>query len=113
MIFAVKPPTRNLPANRMLLPHTDEPAAELGAFIVQRMTHLTEDLAKEVLRSHSISPETLGMLQNDEVSLFLETRGQDIQQEFQQFSDTVCEWDFEDTPSLPNLILGNLEEQDD
>ncbi|MGH4017620.1 MAG: DUF262 domain-containing protein, partial [Pseudonocardiaceae bacterium] len=65
--------------------------------------------------SHSISSESENLLSSGEVVGFLETRQADLQRVLESFLRRKCEWDFEDTPPLNELLIEDLvgEEGDD
>ncbi|MGH3927717.1 MAG: hypothetical protein ACRDTT_33445 [Pseudonocardiaceae bacterium] len=99
----------------MLLPKLTEPVTEVAGLFSQRPPDMNEELWIKVLRSHSISAESEDLLSSGEVVSFLQTRSADLQRSLESFLRRKCEWDFEDTPPLNELLIEDLidEEGDD
>ena len=102
-------------SNRVLVPALDEPLSTVSGVFSQRPLLMAKDLWDRVLRSHAISPESENLLSSGKVVGFLETRQADLQRVLESFLRRKCEWDFEDTPPLNELLIEDLigEEGDD
>ncbi|MGH3941681.1 MAG: hypothetical protein ACRDTG_24235 [Pseudonocardiaceae bacterium] len=95
-------------SNRVLLPTLDEPLHTISGVFSQRKPLTAKDLWGRVLRSHVISSESENLLSSSEVVGFLENRQADLQQVLESFLRRKCEWDFEDTPPLNELLIEDL-----
>jgi hypothetical protein len=113
---------RNLPepyrlwaANRLLLPKLEEPVTEVAGVFSQRPLDMNEELWASVLRSHLISPGSENLLSVGEFAGFMQGRQNDLLRVLESFLQRKCEWDFEDTPPLNELVIEDLidEEGDD
>lgn len=102
-------------SNRVLLPALKEPLRTVSGVFSQRPLLMAEDLWARVLCSHVISPESESLLSVGEVVDFLQARQKDLQRVLESFLRRKCEWDFEDTPPLNELLIEDLidEEGDD
>lgn len=112
---SIPEPYRFWAANRILLPVLTEPVQMVAGVFSQRPPTIAEDLWVSVLRSHSISSQSAELLAADDAESFLQTRQADLQGTLDAFLRLKCEWDFEDTPPLDDLLIEDLvdEEGDD
>lgn len=111
----VPEPYRLWAANRVLLPKLNEPVNAVAGVFAQCPITIDQECWVAVLASHSISAESVKLMSGGEVSVFLETRQADLQRVLESFLRRKCEWDFEDTPPLNELLIEDLvdEEGDD
>ncbi|MFI6296350.1 DUF262 domain-containing protein [Nonomuraea sp. NPDC050790] len=121
-VFGSGAVSRILAANRILLPTTTERDSDsslpldevLGNQIDSVLSAQPLDLDtaewSAVLRSHSIEAEAEHALVAGDVDRFLAHREQTMQGDLQLFLARMCEWEQEDTPSLDDLIIGDIEE---
>jgi hypothetical protein len=100
-------------ANRALVPVLTEPATEVSGIFLQRPFAVPEDIWAQVLRSHSISTESECHLAAGETVAFLESRQADLQQVLESFLRRKCEWGFENTPPLHELLIEDLDGEGD
>ncbi|PZS40923.1 MAG: DUF262 domain-containing protein [Pseudonocardiales bacterium] len=100
-------------ANRALVPVRTEPEAELAGAFLLRPSGVSEDTWAYVLRSHSVSPESERRLAAGDTVEFLQSRLADLQQVLESFLKRKCEWGFENTPPLHELLIEDLGEGDD
>ncbi|MGH3826698.1 MAG: DUF262 domain-containing protein, partial [Pseudonocardiaceae bacterium] len=70
---------------------------------------VAEETWAQVLLSHSISPESERNLAADDTVAFLESRQADLQHVFAAFLRRKCEWGFENTPPMHEMIIEDLD----
>jgi Protein of unknown function DUF262 len=100
-------------ANRALIPVLIEPVSEVSGAFLQRPFDVPEDTWAQVLRSHSISTESECRLVAGDTVAFLQSRQVELQQVLESFLRRKCEWGFENTPPLHELLIEDLDEGDD
>jgi hypothetical protein len=100
-------------ANRALVPVLTEPATEVSGVFLQRPFDVPENTWAQVLRSHSISTESECQLAAGDTVAFLESRQADLQQVLESFLRRKCEWGFENTPPLHELLIEDLDDEGD
>lgn len=113
VIFRSSKDLSSLSANHLLLPIADESVDELDVLLSVPRLGTTDIEWQQVLRSHGITDEAAGPLRRGEVSEFLDIRERTIYGEYRDFIAAMCEWEFEDTPSLTDLIIDDGDEYDD
>ena len=109
----VPEPYRLWASNRALVPALIEPAAEVSGAFLQRPFDVPEDTWAQVLHSHSISPESERQLAAGDTVAFLRSRQADLQQVLESFLRRKCEWGFENTPPLHELLIEDLDGEGD
>jgi Protein of unknown function DUF262 len=109
----VPEPYRFWASNRALVPVLNEPANEISGAFLQRPFDVPEDTWAQVLHSHSISPESERQLAADDTVAFLQSRQMDLQQVLESFLRRKCEWGFENTPPLHELLIEDLDGEGD
>ncbi len=102
---AVPAEYRKWAANRAILPRLDLDPKELVEVLSRCPVGLNEDLWLEVLQSHAVTLEMSGLLNRGAIAEFLERRQALLRSQLENHLRRVCEWQFEDTPSLASLIL--------
>lgn len=112
-IFRKSKDLSSLSANHLLLLITDESIEELDVLLSVPRIGAGGAEWQDVLRSHAITAEAVDLLRAGQVSGFLGMREQIIYKQYHDFIAAMCEWDFEDTPSLTDLIIDDGEEYDD
>jgi Protein of unknown function DUF262 len=100
-------------ANRALVPVLTEPANELAGAFLQRPFDVPEDIWVQVLHSHSISAESETQLAAGDTVAFLQSRQADLQRVLESFLRRKCEWGFENTPPLHELLIEDLDGEGD
>ncbi|MGH3868041.1 MAG: DUF262 domain-containing protein [Pseudonocardiaceae bacterium] len=110
---SVPEPYRLWASNRALVPVLIEPATEVSGAFLQRPFDVSEDTWAQVLHSHSISPESERHLAAGDTVAFLESRQTDLQQVLESFLRRTCEWGFENTPPLHELLIEDLDGEGD
>jgi Protein of unknown function DUF262 len=100
-------------ANRALTPVLTEAATEVSGAFLQRPFDISEDTWAQVLRSHSISTESECQLAAGDTVAFLQSRQADLQQALESFLRRKCEWGFENTPPLHELLIEDLDGEGD
>src|SRR6266542_350892 len=99
-------------ANRILIPTEDEPVDEIASLLVQRPLELAEESWASVLRSHGMDHEMTALFADGKVVDFLEARQAMLRDDLRRFLQRMCEWGFEDTPSLSELVVEDLDGED-
>jgi hypothetical protein len=105
----VPEPYRLWASNRALVPVLNEPTNEISGAFLQRPFDVPEDTWAQVLHSHSISPESERQLAAGDTVAFLQSRQEDLQQVLESFLRRKCEWGFENTPPLHELLIEDLD----
>jgi len=105
-------PYRLWAANRILIPTEDEPVDEVAGLLVQRPLELSDEHWTAVLRSHGITCDTAALLAGSRAVEFLEARQATLRDDLKHFLERMCEWGFEDTPSLADLVVEDLDDAD-
>lgn len=100
-------------ANRILVPTPEGPPDEIDRLLTGRSIDLDEQTWAATIASHGITPEMSAMLTEGDVTGFLIARQDLLRQNLQRFLDTMCEWRFEDTPSLTDLLVEDEENTKD
>jgi hypothetical protein len=94
-------------------PIKDESVDELDALLSIPRSGVTNIEWQRVLRSHAMTDEAAALLRRGDVSEFMDIREGLIDRDYRAFIATMCEWEFEDTPSLADLIIDDGDEYDD
>ena len=97
-------------ANRVLLPSSSGSVVNWEEILRKPHRNADELTWVNILRSHLISTNDVLSLQSGTPDAFWESRENRIKKHFSRFLDLLCEWDFEDTPSLNDLVI---EDDDD
>ncbi|MEO7194366.1 MAG: DUF262 domain-containing protein [Pseudonocardiaceae bacterium] len=100
-------------SNRALVPALTEFVTEVSGAFLQRPFDVSEDTWAQVLQSHSISSESERHLAAGDTVAFLESRQKDLQHVFESFLRRKCEWGFENTPPLHELLIEDLDGEGD
>jgi Protein of unknown function DUF262 len=95
-------------ANRVFMPVLDEPTSNARDILLNRPLDLDEQQWRTVLRSHAITPEIEGLLASADVEQLLIARQAELAQVLDTFLGRKCEWRFEDTPPLDELVIEDL-----
>lgn len=109
----VPEPYRLWASNRALVPVLTEPVNEVSGAFLQRPFDVPEDVWAQVLHSHSISAESERHLAAGDTVAFLQSRQADLQQVLESFLRRKCEWGFENTPPLHELLIEDLNGEGD
>ena len=99
-------------ANRALHPIVDVEVGAIQELILQRPLHIEDSVWNAALASHMISPEMVQLLTNGRTDEFMKARQGALRKQLTGFLQRECEWGFEDTPSLTELLVEDLEEVD-
>jgi hypothetical protein len=92
-------------ANRVLLPAEDGEDAER---LVSGGVHAERREWSDVLASHALSPRLVSLLAEGEVDEFVVEREEILRKRLDDFLGNMCEWGFENTPPLADLV-GDVE----
>ncbi len=91
--------------SRALMPVLNVDAKEVTGLMAYQPADLDSDTWHAMLASHAISVEMSTMLANGDSERFVAARQRTLEQNLEDFLSRMCEWDFEDTPPLSDLIL--------
>ena len=106
----IKPDKRLWAANRVLMPTlTEAPPAVNGLFSLRPLA-VSENRWAAVLDSHAITPEAEQALLAGDSDAFLAARQEVIAAELENFLELACEWGFENTPPLDDMVIDDLGE---
>ncbi len=94
------------------MPTEEEPIDEIDALFSQQPLGLDDEQWDTVLRSHAITRSAAGLLAENHLTEFLDARQKIIRDDLRRFLQHECEWGFEDTPPIDDLILGDLDGDD-
>lgn len=100
---------RTWAANRVLLPTDDVDSSAVEGALLMRPKDIRPEDWRATLESHLLDDQLVAALAAGNVVGFLEERQRRIQQRFDYFLRGMCEWDFEDTPSLDTLLVEDLD----
>jgi hypothetical protein len=103
----------SLSANHLLLPIKDESVDEIDTLLSIPRFRTTSTEWQRVLRSHAMTDEAAALLRRGDISEFLNIREGLIDRDYRVFIAAMCEWDFEDTPPLTDLVIDDGDEYDD
>ncbi|MGH3873815.1 MAG: DUF262 domain-containing protein [Pseudonocardiaceae bacterium] len=107
----VPEPYRLWASNRALVPVLTESVTEVSGAFLQRPFDVSEEMWPQVLHSHSISAESESHLAAGDIVVFLESRQADLQHVLESFLRRKCEWGFENTPPLHELLIEDLDDE--
>ncbi|ROT31844.1 DUF262 domain-containing protein [Micromonospora sp. HM5-17] len=112
-------PSRQVPkryrpeaANRVLMPALSVDSEEVGGLLLRQPT---EDMTwwPAMLRSHALTGDIVAHLRKGEVGEALTMRQHLLATSLDSFLERMCEWRFEDTPPLFDLLIEDEDEGDD
>jgi len=104
----VPEPQRQWAANRILLPDPGADGSAVEAHLVGKPLDLSDEEWQATLRSHLLDDYLVGLLIGGKVNEFMAARQQRLREHLATFLNRTCEWEFEDTPPLKELVLGDL-----
>lgn len=100
-------------ANRVLLPDPEADGGAVGGNLMSRPLDLDEGTWQATLRSHLVDDQTVRLLLADDVTGFVTARQELLRGRLMDYLRRMCEWDFEDTPPLAELVQDDLDEDGD
>jgi len=92
-------------ANRILLPDPEHQSTEVEESLVQHRLGVDGPTWEKILHSHSITPEMIKYLPTGQIEIFFDERDKLLAENLSVFLRAMCEWEFEDTPSLSDLVF--------
>ncbi|MGC4854617.1 DUF262 domain-containing protein [Micromonospora sp. DT4] len=111
--YAVPQPLRLWAADRVLLPSVEGELGVVDALVVRRPDGLGETLWRQVLESHCLNAHMIELIGRGETSEFLEVRQLVLSEQLTDFLARSCEWNFENTPALSNLVVEDEDSPDE
>jgi hypothetical protein len=100
-------------ANRVLLPDPTADRFAVEGSLLAPPLGAAEDGWSAVLQSHLLDEQQVGLLRAGRIGDFLVARQKHLHIHLVTFLRRMCEWDFEDTPPLAELVVEDLDEGDD
>lgn len=98
-------------ANRVLMPVIGVDGEDVYELLI-RPERLRPDWWQEMLKSHTLTDEILRTLRADPARA-METRQKLLTHSLDAFLNRMCEWEFEDTPPLAELLIDDEETTED
>jgi Protein of unknown function DUF262 len=92
-------------ADRVLLPTLEDEVGTVEGVLLRGSVSLSQEVWRQVLTSHCIDPGMIDSIANGETVDFLEARQGALRRQLAVFLKQNCEWDFEDTPPLGDLLF--------
>jgi hypothetical protein len=97
-------------ANRVIHPILDAEVGAIEDLMINRPEGIDDDAWDISLASHMITPGMVQLFTNGMIPEFLNARQDLLQHQLTTFLQRECEWGFEDTPPLADLLVEDLEE---
>ncbi|GAB2708985.1 DUF262 domain-containing protein [Nocardia thraciensis] len=97
-------------ANRILLPSLEDDSKSIIALLSKRSLALDDDMWSKIMESHLIPTRAVDKILEDDVLEFLKIRQAALDAKLRSFLSRMCEWNFEDTPSLKQLEVEDPDE---
>ncbi|MCA1671543.1 MAG: DUF262 domain-containing protein, partial [Actinobacteria bacterium] len=107
----VPKPLRPWAANRVLMPVLGVDSEEVDSLLMRGPVPADTNW-RNVLDSHALTDQVVDLLRAGELSRALEARQELLTQNLRDFLQQTCEWGFEDTPPLSELVLEEDESAD-
>lgn len=96
-------------ANRVLLPDPEADGGAVGGLLTNRPVDLDDETWQAVLRSHLVNGQAVSLLLAEDITGFISARQETLRERLTGFLRRRCEWDFEDTPPLAELVQDDLD----
>lgn len=100
-------------ADRVLLPDEDVDGDAVDSVLTSRPLDVEPVQWQAVLHSHTLDEHLAGLLRAGKVVEFLTARQKRLHHQLSTFLRRMCEWEFEDTPALADLVVEDLADGDD
>ena len=97
-------------ADRILLPVTDGEVGMVESPLLNGPGQLTDQQWDEVLTSHCLDGAMIQLMRSGDVASFLVRRQEGLGIQLGEFLKSRCEWEFENTPPISELIMDDDEE---
>jgi hypothetical protein len=111
--YSVQRDRRLWAADRILLPTTEDETNVVDSLLIQRSNNLSEAAWEEVLSSHCLDSEMTRLIRIGDTKEFLNRRQEVLKDQLRDFLKRRCEWDFEDTPPLGDLLIEDDESSEE
>lgn len=96
---------RGFAANSVLMPYVESDSPHVLPLFLQRPPALEPERHEAAVRSHFITPEVVDGLADHGAAEFLRRRQVLLEDGLHDFLEIMCEWGFEDTPPLEELLV--------
>jgi hypothetical protein len=100
-------------ADRVLLPDLEADGQAVEGQLIATPLDVDEHQWHATLQSHLLDDHTVSLLAAGEVVDFLTARQERLHGQLTTFLQRMCEWQFEDTPPLADLVVEDLSDGDD
>lgn len=100
-------------ANRILLPDSGAEEGAVEGLLASRPLDVPDDRWRAALHSHLADASLTEILTAGDLTDFLAARQERLHTHLTTFLDRTCEWEFEDTPPLEELVVDDLSDGDD
>lgn len=104
----LQPRNRYTAANHVLL--LSAPSGVVGDSFRRRPDGMDADTWSAVLSSHDLTDDLPDLTTDDQVDEFIEVRQTKLEDDLTAFLARKCEWGFENTPPLSDLVLEDLDD---
>jgi hypothetical protein len=104
---------RGYASNRVFMPYLATVDSEVAPILLSCPDNIPDESWIDILDSHAISIEMVALLRHGRYVEFLNARFVEIDDRLVKFLRLMCEWEFEDTPSLSELDFDDESEGDD
>ncbi|MGC5329873.1 DUF262 domain-containing protein [Micromonospora sp. DT62] len=111
--YAVPQPLRLWAADRVLLPAIDGEAGTVDALISHQSVRMSRELWQQVLASHCLNFDMVDKINGGATVEFLEARQGLLHAQLSEFLARSCEWSFENTPPLADLVVEDDDSADE
>ncbi|SDF98243.1 Uncharacterized conserved protein, contains ParB-like and HNH nuclease domains [Lentzea fradiae] len=109
----VRETLRSSAANRILAPDEGLPKEGIDTELMSRPLNMGDEAWATVLNTHAITPPMSELLANGRVEEFIASRRSLLEKQLEQFLQRMCEWDFENTPPLEDLVIDEGQDEDE
>jgi hypothetical protein len=99
-------------ANRVLAPDLTEVVPSVSGLLQRRPSTVPPQVWTSVLESHGVPPDVEQLVLDEDVPAFIEARQRRLTEDLRTFLERRCEWGFENTPPLADLVLDDLDDDD-
>lgn len=100
-------------ANRVLMPKLTEPIDVVGDLLLSKRPRFGDQQWRDLCDSHSITPEIEKLLAGEDARGLLSQRQIELARVLDSFLQRKCEWGFENTPPLTEMVIEDLPDEED
>lgn len=104
---------RRWAANRVLMPKLTEPIDVVGDLLLARRPRFDDQQWRAFCDSHAITSEIENLLDREDTQGLLSRRQIELARVLESFLQRKCEWGFENTPPLAEMVIEDLPDEED